>query len=62
MNLENTCAAQYFCENQDKVFSGYFGEFKVQKNSIYLKYNFCSIIDVHYMLSLQSIESLLVKW
>ncbi len=39
INVENSCAAQYFCGNRDTFyFSGFFDALKVQKNSIYMKY------------------------
>ncbi len=42
-------------------FSGYFHEYKVQKNSIYLKYIFCNIINVFTVIFDQMNESLLNK-
>ncbi len=38
INIENRCAAQYFCGNHDTFFfsPGYFDEQKVKNNSIYL--------------------------
>ncbi len=37
-NIENSCAASYFCGNRDMFyFSGFFDVLKVQKKNIYLK-------------------------
>ncbi len=38
INVESRCAASYFCENCDTFnFSEIYDEYKVQKNSVYLK-------------------------
>ncbi len=37
INVENTFAAIYFCGNYDSFFSGSIDEYKVLKNSVYLK-------------------------
>ncbi len=35
ISVQNSCAASYFCGNRS-IYSGFFDEYKVQKNNIYL--------------------------
>ncbi len=55
--LGNGCVTQYYCGNCDTIFSGFFDEFNVYMNSIYLKYFFCNNAEV--LKNFQGLVSLL---